>query len=193
VFVCITVDHVSHGCVVTDIGATERFEVRMEPLTFHNYSMLHCPAGSICVKLCGTLKKPVKWPSSSGVLVAQWLECLISVTEVMGSIPRWKSENLFSSSLNPLTHSKPFYLSNITVYQWKKCLWSVVERWLEEMILTLVGHFQRLFNVCTWEISGVHILTHSVHANKLTCSHLYSSVVKSITLASQRSWIRIRL
>ena len=60
VFVCITVDHVSHGGVVTDIGATERFEVRVEPLTFHNYSMLHCPAGSICVKLCGTLKKPVK-------------------------------------------------------------------------------------------------------------------------------------
>ena len=61
VFVCITVDHVSHGCVVTDKGATERFsdfEVRMEPLTFHNYSMLHCPAGSVCVKLC--VKNPVR-------------------------------------------------------------------------------------------------------------------------------------
>ena len=48
-------------CVVTDKGATERFsdfEVRMEPLTFHNYSMLHGPAGSVCVKLC--VKNTVK-------------------------------------------------------------------------------------------------------------------------------------
>jgi len=37
----------------------------------------------------------------------------------------------------------------------KKWLWRVVERWIEELILTLGGQSQLLFQMCTWNISGV--------------------------------------
>ena len=38
---------------------------------------------------------------------------------------------------------------------WKKCLRIVVERWIEEMILTLARQSQPLSLMCTWKISGV--------------------------------------
>ena len=44
---------------------------------------------------------------------------------------------------------------NYIIYEWKKCWWSVVERWIEEMILTLARQSQRLSHMCTWKISGV--------------------------------------
>ena len=48
--------------------------------------------------------------------------------------------------------------------KWKKCWWSVVERWIEEMILTLAGQSQRLSHMYTLKISGVFngIRTHDL-------------------------------
>ena len=42
-----------------------------------------------------------KQPSSPGVSVAQWLEHLTGVTEVVGSIPAWDSD-FFSVVLSPV-------------------------------------------------------------------------------------------
>ena len=49
--------------------------------------------------------------------------------------------------------------------EWNECLWSVVERWTEEMVLNvLAGQSQRLSHLCTWKISGVFngIRTHDL-------------------------------
>ena len=43
--------------------------------------------------------------------------------------------------------------------EWKKCLWSVVERWIEEIIITLAVEFQRLSHTCTgkFQVSREHM------------------------------------
>ena len=38
-------------------------------------------------------------------------------------------------------------------FYWKKNWWSVIERWNEEMILTLAGQSQRLSHVWTWKMA----------------------------------------
>lgn len=37
--------------------------------------------------------------------------------------------------------------------EWKKCLWGVVERWIEDMIVTLAGQSQRLSHMSWTEFS----------------------------------------
>lgn len=41
------------------------------------------------------------------------------------------------------------------VFLWKKCLWSVVERWIEKMILTAAGKSQLLSHMCTYDNTGI--------------------------------------
>ena len=48
--------------------------------------------------------------------------------------------------------------------EWKKCLWSVVERWIEEMIPTLAGQFVGL--MCSF--------------HKLTCSRLSGFIAQLV-------------
>ena len=57
---------------------------------------------------------------------------------------------------------------------WKKCLWSVVERWI-----TLAGQSQQL--------------SHHGGADLLSSGWLHNSIGKRTALASQRSWVWILL
>ena len=53
--------------------------------------------------------------------------------------------------------------------EWKKSLWSVAKRWIEEMILTLARPSQRVLHMCHWKISGFF--------NKASCAVYFTSSI----------------
>ena len=103
------------------------------------------------------------------------------------------------------------FLTNIIIIKERNALCRVVERWIEEMILTLVGQSQRLSHMCIWKFSGVFSriritlhktflsliipfrATRAQQIDQLTSEWLRTSVRESNALASQRSWVRIPL
>ena len=80
---------------------------------------------------------------------------------------------------------------------WKKCFWSVVERWIEEVILTLAGQSQWLPHICTWKISGVFIgiRTHDLckcedhFLSSSPTTHFFHSSFVSRKHLRPRSWL----
>ena len=62
-------------------------------------------------------------------------------------------------------------------------LWSAIERWTEEMILTLAGQSQQLSYTCTWKISFLSVIIPFMETNepdKLTCSHLSDFIAQLV-------------
>ena len=53
--------------------------------------------------------------------------------------------------------------------EWKKSLWSMAKRWIEEMILTLARQSQRVLHMSRWKISGVF--------NKASCAVYFTSSI----------------
>ena len=125
----------------------------------------------------------VKWPCSPGVLIAQWIECLPRVWEVMGSIPVKNSESAFS--LVPCSYRVDFSHFKICYdfYTTKKSLYCRDCNWVA-CVTPAPGHWQRAIKdgslktcVCLWEVYAIRLHRRLVWRSDITSILNYSTTI----------------
>ena len=123
---------------------------------------------------------PVKWPCSSWLLIAKWIECLPGVREVMGTIPRTQIFSLSHTCV--MLFNSPFTFhyqaqnlpSLLMIYHYSRWLWRCWSTYeLSKVTLLFMSSCSSLNRVPT-RCSGGHGFDSCQDSDFFLCSTLVS-------------------